>query len=82
MLGVGVPLPVLNESELPVLCKTKTWLRRWWTSLFPSRPPTFGLVSYAQLKSGRITVMAASASCPLAKYVPVAASSLELKKSG
>lgn len=58
MLGVGVPLPVLNE-EVVALCavQDKDLVAPIVDFSIPRRVrPTFGLVSYAQLKSGRITI--------------------------
>ena len=58
MLGVGVPLPVLNE-EVVVSCavQDQDLVAPIMDFSIPRRArPTFGLVSYAQLKSGRITV--------------------------
>lgn len=58
MLGVGVPLPVLNE-EVVATCavQDKDLVAPVVDFSIPRRVrPTFGLVSYAQLKSGRITI--------------------------
>jgi L-aspartate semialdehyde sulfurtransferase len=58
MLGVGVPLPVLNE-EVVAKCAVldKDLVAPIVDFSIPRRVrPTFGLVSYAQLKSGRITI--------------------------
>ncbi|WP_414529975.1 homocysteine biosynthesis protein [Nodularia chucula] len=58
MLGVGVPLPVLNE-EVVKRCavQDKDLVAPIVDFSIPRRVrPTFGLVSYAQLKSGRITI--------------------------
>lgn len=58
MLGVGVPLPVLNE-EVIARCavRDQDLVAPIVDFSIPRRVrPTFGLVSYAQLKSGRITV--------------------------
>ncbi|MBW4505723.1 MAG: homocysteine biosynthesis protein [Scytonematopsis contorta HA4267-MV1] len=58
MLGVGVPLPVLNE-EVIARCavQDKDLVAPIVDFSIPRRVrPTFGLVSYAQLKSGRITI--------------------------
>ena len=58
MLGVGVPLPVLNE-EVVARCavQDKDLVAPIVDFSIPRRVrPTFGLVSYAQLKSGRITI--------------------------
>lgn len=58
MLGVGVPLPVLGE-EVVASCavQDKDLVAPIVDFSIPRRVrPTFGLVSYAQLKSGRITI--------------------------
>lgn len=58
MLGVGVPLPVLNE-EVVARCavQDQDLVAPIVDFSIPRRVrPTFGLVSYAQLKSGRITI--------------------------
>jgi L-aspartate semialdehyde sulfurtransferase len=58
MLGVGIPLPVLNE-EVVAKCavQDKDLVAPIVDFSIPRRVrPTFGLVSYAQLKSGRITI--------------------------
>ncbi|MCG8363006.1 MAG: homocysteine biosynthesis protein [Pseudanabaenales cyanobacterium] len=58
MLGVGTPLPILNE-EVVVHCavQDKDLVAPVVDFSIPRRVrPTFGLVSYAQLKSGRITI--------------------------
>ena len=58
MLGVGVPLPVLNE-EVVAACavQDQDLVAPIVDFSIPRRVrPTFGLVSYAQLKSGRITI--------------------------
>ncbi|MBR8837827.1 MAG: homocysteine biosynthesis protein [Stigonema ocellatum SAG 48.90 = DSM 106950] len=58
MLGVGVPLPVLEE-EVVARCavQDKDLVAPIVDFSIPRRVrPTFGLVSYAQLKSGRITI--------------------------
>ncbi|MBA3921426.1 MAG: homocysteine biosynthesis protein [Nostocaceae cyanobacterium] len=58
MLGVGVPLPVLNEQVvLRCSVQDQDLVAPVVDFSIPRRVrPTFGLVSYAQLKSGRITV--------------------------
>ena len=58
MLGVGVPIPVLN-AEIVANCAVQD--RDIFAPIvdfsIPRRVrPTFGLVSYAQLKSGRIKI--------------------------
>ncbi|AFZ30895.1 protein of unknown function DUF39 [Gloeocapsa sp. PCC 7428] len=58
MLGVGVPIPVLNE-EVVVHCAVQDndLVAPIVDFSIPRRVrPTFGLVSYAQLKSGRIMI--------------------------
>lgn len=58
MLGVGVPLPVLHE-EVVARCavQDKDLVAPVVDFSIPRRVrPTFGLVSYAQLKSGRMTI--------------------------
>lgn len=58
MLGVGVPLPVLHE-QVVVNCavQDKDLVAPIVDFSIPRRVrPTFGLVSYAQLKAGRITI--------------------------
>ncbi|KRH95623.1 MULTISPECIES: homocysteine biosynthesis protein [Cylindrospermopsis] len=58
MLGVGVPLPVLNEEVVKRCAVTDQDLVAPIVDFsIPRRVrPTFGLVSYAQLKSGRIPI--------------------------
>jgi uncharacterized protein (DUF39 family) len=58
MLGVGVPLPVLNETVVAHCAVQDHELVAPVVDFsIPRRVrPTFGLVSYAQLKSGRITI--------------------------
>jgi L-aspartate semialdehyde sulfurtransferase len=58
MLGVGVPLPVLNESVVQACAVTdKELVAPVIDFSIPRRVrPTFGLVSYAQLKSGSVTI--------------------------
>ena len=58
MLGVGVPLPVLHE-EVVANCavQDQDLVAPVVDFSIPRRVrPTFGLVTYAQLKSGRITI--------------------------
>jgi L-aspartate semialdehyde sulfurtransferase len=58
MLGVGVPLPVLNE-EVVARCavQDQDLVAPVVDFSIPRRVrPTFGLFSYAQLKSGKITI--------------------------
>jgi uncharacterized protein (DUF39 family) len=58
MLGVGIPLPVLNEEVvLRSSVRDQDLVVPVVDFSIPRRVrPTFGLVSYAQLKSGRITI--------------------------
>jgi uncharacterized protein (DUF39 family) len=58
MLGVGVPLPVLNEEVVArAAVQDRDLVAPIVDFSIPRRVrPTFGLVSYAQLKSGRITI--------------------------
>lgn len=58
MLGVGVPLPVLNEEVVQCCAvQDKDLVAPIVDFSIPRRNrPTFGLVSYAQLKSGKITI--------------------------
>lgn len=58
MLGVGVPLPVLNEDVIRYCAvEDKDIVAPVMDFSIPRRVrPTFGLVSYAQLKSGQITI--------------------------
>ncbi len=58
MLGVGVPIPLLNE-EIAAHCavRDEDLVAPVMDFAIPRRVrPTFGLVSYAQLKSGQITL--------------------------
>jgi L-aspartate semialdehyde sulfurtransferase len=58
MLGVGVPLPVLSEDVIRhCAVQDKDIVAPIVDFAIPRRVrPTFGLVTYAQLKSGRITI--------------------------
>ncbi|MGQ4650137.1 homocysteine biosynthesis protein [Lyngbya aestuarii] len=58
MLGVGVPLPVLSEEVVKhCAVQDKDIVAPVVDFSIPRRVrPTFGLVSYAQLKSGRLTI--------------------------
>lgn len=58
MLGVGVPLPVLTEAVVArCAVQDKDLVAPIVDFSIPRRVrPTFGLVSYAQLKSGRLTI--------------------------
>jgi uncharacterized protein (DUF39 family) len=58
MLGVGVPLPVLNEKVVEnCAVEDKDLVAPIVDFSIPRRVrPTFGLASYAQLKSGKISI--------------------------
>jgi uncharacterized protein (DUF39 family) len=58
MLGVGVPIPVLDEAVLAkAAVQDQDIVAPVVDFSIPRRVrPTFGTVSYAQLKSGRITI--------------------------
>ena len=58
MMGVGIALPVLNDSVVEYCAvQDKDLVAPILDFSIPRRVrPTFGLVSYAQLKSGRITI--------------------------
>ncbi|MGB3293962.1 MAG: homocysteine biosynthesis protein [Phormidesmis sp.] len=58
MLGVGIPIPILNEDILTRCAVSDQDLVAPVVDFsIPRRVrPTFGLVSYAQLKSGKITL--------------------------
>jgi uncharacterized protein (DUF39 family) len=58
MLGVGIPLPVLTEKVIEYCAvKDEEIVAPVVDFSIPRRVrPTFGLVSYAQLKSGRMTI--------------------------
>jgi uncharacterized protein (DUF39 family) len=58
MLGVGIPLPVLNEEVVAKCAVQDQELAAPVVDFSSPRRvrPTFGLVSYAQLKSGRIVI--------------------------
>jgi uncharacterized protein (DUF39 family) len=83
MLGVGVPLPVLEE-EVVAHCavEDKDLVAPIVDFSIPRRVrPTFGLVSYAQLKSGRITIDGRSVRvAPLASIFLSRQVALELKQ--
>jgi len=83
MLGVGVPLPVLNE-EVVVRCavQDQDLVAPVVDFSIPRRVrPTFGLVNYAQLKSGRLTIDGKSVRvAPLASLFLSRQVALELKQ--
>jgi uncharacterized protein (DUF39 family) len=58
MLGVGIPLPVLSEEVIAhCAIQDKDLVAPVVDFSIPRRVrPTFGLVSYAQLKSGKLTI--------------------------
>jgi L-aspartate semialdehyde sulfurtransferase len=79
MLGVGVPLPVLEEEViLRAAVEDKEIFAPVVDFAIPRRVrPTFGLVSYHQLKTGRITIegktirVAPLASIPFSRQVAI-----------
>lgn len=83
MLGVGVPLPVLNE-EVVERCAVldQDLVAPIVDFSIPRRVrPTFGLVSYAQLKSGRITIEGKTVkAAPLASLFLSRQVAIELKQ--
>lgn len=83
MLGVGVPLPVLHE-EVVAKCavQDKDIVAPVVDFSIPRRVrPTFGLVSYAQLKTGRITIEGKAVRvAPLASIYLSRQVALELKQ--
>ncbi|OCQ98484.1 hypothetical protein BCD67_07940 [Oscillatoriales cyanobacterium USR001] len=83
MLGVGIPLPVLNE-EVIVRCavQNKDIVAPVVDFSIPRRVrPTFGLVTYAQLKTGKITIEGKSIRvAPLASFYLSRQVALELKQ--
>ncbi len=83
MLGVGIPLPVINE-EVVARCavQDKDLVAPIVDFSIPRRVrPTFGLVSYAQLKSGRITIDGkAVRTAPLASMFLSRQVAIELKQ--
>lgn len=83
MLGVGVPLPVLTE-EVVARCavQDQDLVAPVVDFSIPRRVrPTFGLVSYAQLKSGRIIVDGKSVrTAPLSSIYLARQIALELKQ--
>jgi uncharacterized protein (DUF39 family) len=58
MLGVGIPIPILSPADLePIAIRDEELVAPVIDFSIPRRVrPTFGLVSYAQLKSGHITL--------------------------
>jgi uncharacterized protein (DUF39 family) len=83
MLGVGVPLPVLSEEVVNCCAiQDKDIVAPVVDFSIPRRVrPTFGLVSYAQLKTGRITIDGKSVKvAPLASMFLSRQVALELKQ--
>ncbi len=83
MLGVGIPLPVLNEEVVRRCAVQDQELAAPIVDFsIPRRVrPTFGLVSYAQLKAGRITIEGKSVRvAPLASLYLSRQVALELKQ--
>ncbi|MEJ1929001.1 homocysteine biosynthesis protein [Nostoc sp. NIES-2111] len=83
MLGVGVPLPVLNEEVVQhCAVQDQDLVAPIVDFSIPRRVrPTFGLVSYAQLKSGRITIEGKIVrAAPLASIFLSRQVSIELKQ--
>ena len=83
MLGVGIPLPVLSEDVINFCAiADKDIVAPVVDFSIPRRVrPTFGLVSYAQLKAGRITVDGKSVKvAPLASIFLSRQVALELKQ--
>jgi len=83
MLGVGIPLPVLNE-EVIARCavQNKDIVAPVVDFSIPRRVrPTFGLVTYAQLKTGKITIEGKTVRvAPLASFYLSRQVALELKQ--
>lgn len=83
MLGVGVPLPVISEDViLRCSVRDEDLVAPVVDFSIPRRVrPTFGLVSYAQLKSGRITIDAKTVrTAPLASIYLSGQIAQELKQ--
>ncbi|MBW4618526.1 MAG: homocysteine biosynthesis protein [Cyanosarcina radialis HA8281-LM2] len=83
MLGVGVPLPVLSEAVVArCAVQDKDIVAPVVDFSIPRRVrPTFGLVSYAQLKTGKMTIEGKSVRvAPLASIYLSAKVALELKE--
>ncbi|NJL11367.1 MAG: hypothetical protein HC908_17830, partial [Calothrix sp. SM1_7_51] len=83
MLGVGLALPVINE-EVVAKCavEDKEIVAPIVDFAIPRRVrPTFGLVTYAQLKSGRITIEGKTVrTAPLASMFISRQITIELKQ--
>lgn len=83
MLGVGIPLPVLSEDVVRrCAIQDKDIVAPVVDFSIPRRVrPTFGLVSYAQLKTGRIAIEGKSVRvAPLASMFLARQVALELKR--
>ncbi|MBD2042412.1 homocysteine biosynthesis protein [Microcoleus sp. FACHB-672] len=83
MLGVGIPLPVLREDVVAnCAVRDQELVAPIVDFSIPRRVrPTFGLVSYAQLKTGRITIDGKSVRvAPLASIFLSHQVALELKQ--
>ncbi len=83
MLGVGIPLPVLTEEVIAhCAVQDKDLVAPVVDFSIPRRVrPTFGLVSYAQLKSGRLAIDGKSVRvAPLASLYLSRQVALELKQ--
>lgn len=83
MLGVGVPIPLLNEQVVEQCAvQDQNLVAPIVDFSIPRRVrPTFGLVSYAQLKSGRITIEGRTVRvAPLASLFLSRQVALELKQ--
>jgi uncharacterized protein (DUF39 family) len=83
MLGVGIPFPVLNETVVEhCAIQDRDLVAPIVDFSIPRRVrPTFGLVSYAQLKSGRITIEGKTVRvAPLASLFLSQQVALELKQ--
>ncbi|WP_427157173.1 homocysteine biosynthesis protein [Aliinostoc sp. HNIBRCY26] len=83
MLGVGVPIPLLNEQVVEhCAVQDQDLVAPIVDFSIPRRVrPTFGLVSYAQLKSGRVTIEGKTVrAAPLASMFLSRQVALELKQ--
>ena len=81
MLGVGIPFPVLNETVVAnCAVSDKKIVAPVVDFSIPRRVrPTFGLVSYAQLKTGRILIEGKPVRRPPGEYVSLPASSIGIE---
>ena len=83
MLGIGVPIPILNEEVLTRCAVSDQDLVAPVIDFsIPRRVrPTFGLVSYAQLKSGKLTLDGKSVrTAPLSSLYLAQQVALDLKQ--